>query len=137
MALWLHHSLKKKVQTQETNKKMDSLLDRFYEDVDFAVKNKFRENIVKLSELNSSFFVLIKRYRGKILAERQKFLFDNLKEITENVYKEYVLKWKEFERDYFLYFKLAKSYINYQFHFVVIKKDYIRNRRDSDKTVDA
>ena len=116
---------------------MDSLLDRFYEDVDFAVKNKFRENIVKLSELNSSFFVLIKRYREKILGERQKFLFDNLKEITENVYKEYALKSREFERDYFLYFKLAKSYINYQFHFLVIKKDYVRNRRDSDKTVDA
>ena len=115
---------------------MDALSDRFYEDVDFAVKNKFREYIVKKSELNSS-FVLIKRCRGKILGERQKFLFDNLKEITKNVYKEYALKSKEFERDYFPYFKLVKSYGNYQFHFLVIKKDYVRNGRDSDKTVDA
>ena len=115
---------------------MDALSDRFYEDVDFAVKNKFREYIVKVSELNSS-FVLIKRCRGKILGERQKFLFDNLKEITKNVYKEYALKSKEFERDYFPYFKLVKSYGNYQFHFLVIKKDYVRNGRDSNKTVDA
>ena len=26
---------------------MDALLDKFYEDVDFAVKNKFREYIAK------------------------------------------------------------------------------------------
>ena len=96
---------------------MDALLDRFYEDVDFAVKNKFREYIAKVSELNSSFFVLTERYRRKILGEREKYLFDNLKEITENVYKEQALKPKEFERDYFPYFKLVKSYGNYQFHF--------------------
>ena len=116
---------------------MDALLDRFYEDVDFAVKNKFRKYIVKVSELNSSFFVLIKRYRGKILGEWQKFCFDNLKEITKNVHKEYALKSKEFARDYVPYFKLVKSYGSYQFHFLVIKKDYIRNGRDSDKTMDA
>ena len=49
---------------------MDALLDRFYEDVDFAVKNKFRKYFLKVSELNSSFFLLIKRYRGEILGER-------------------------------------------------------------------
>ena len=95
---------------------MDALLYRFYEDIDFSVKNKFRDYIVKVSELNSSFSILIKKYRGKILGEKQKYLFNNLKGITENLYKKYALKSKNFERDFFPYFKLVKSYGNYQFH---------------------
>ena len=95
---------------------MNALLYRFYEDIDFSVKNKFRDYIVKVSELNSSFSILIKKYRGKILGEKQKYLFNNLKGITENLYKKYALKSKNFERDFFPYFKLVKSYGNYQFH---------------------
>ena len=41
---------------------MDAQLDRFYEDIEFSVRNAFREYIVKVSQLNSSFFVLIKSY---------------------------------------------------------------------------
>ena len=103
--------------------KMDALLDRFYEDIEYFVKNGFKGYIIKVSELNSSFFVLLKRYRGKILGDRQKKLFDDLKAITEDIYKDYALKSKEFEREYFPYFKLVKNYGNYQFHFLVIKKD--------------
>ena len=95
---------------------MNALLYRFYEDIDFSVKNKFRDYIVKVPELNFSFFILIERYRGKLLGEKQKYLFDNLKGITENLHKEYALKLKKFERDFFPYFKLVKSYGNYQFH---------------------
>ena len=39
---------------------MDALLDRFYEDINFSVKNKFRDHIINVTELSSSFFVLIK-----------------------------------------------------------------------------
>ena len=77
---------------------MNALLDRFYEDINFSVKNKFRDYVVNVTELSSSFFVLIKKFRGNILGEKQKFLFDNLKEITENLDKEYASKSKEFER---------------------------------------
>ena len=77
---------------------MDALLDRFYEDINFSVKNKFRDYVVNVTELSSSFFVLIKKFRGNILGEKQKFLFDNLKEITENLDKEYASKSKEFGR---------------------------------------
>ena len=114
---------------------MDALLDRFYEEIEYAMKNKFREYITKLSELNSSFFVLIKKYRGKIFGEKQKFMFETVKEITENVDKQYALHSKEFEQQYFPYFKLVKSYRNYQFHFLVVKKDCINYGRSSNKTV--
>ena len=77
---------------------MDALLDRFYEDINFSVNNKFRDYVVNVTELSSSFFVLIKKFRGNILGEKQKFLFDNLKEITENLDKEYASKSKEFGR---------------------------------------
>ena len=77
---------------------MDALLDRFYEDINFSVKNKFRDYVVNVTELSSSFFVLIKKFRGNILVEKQKFLFDNLKEITENLHKECASKSKELER---------------------------------------
>ena len=104
---------------------MDALLDRLHEDIEYSVKNRFKGYIKKVSELNSSFFVLVKRYRGKILGDIQKELFDDLKAITEDIHKDYTLRSKEFEREYFPYFKLVKSYDNYQFHFLVIKKDYI------------
>ena len=57
--------------------------------------------------------------------------------LIENLCKEYALKSKELERDFFPYFKLVKSYGNYQFHFLVIKKDYVRNERDFNKTMDT
>ena len=55
-------------------------------DIEFRVKNHFKYYTVKMSELNSSFCVLVKQYRGKILGERQKYLFDSVKLISENLY---------------------------------------------------
>ena len=114
---------------------MDALLDRFYKDIKYALKNKFREYIVKVSQLNSSFFVLIKRYRGKLLGEKRKYLYENLKKITENIYRQNASYSKEFEREYFPYLKLVKCYGNYQYHFLVVKKDYTNCGRNSNKTL--
>ena len=99
----------------------------FYWTGSMKIEVIYKGYIIKVSQLNSSFCVLLKRYRGKLLGDRQKKLFDDLKAITEDIYKDYALKSKEFEREYFPYFKLVKSYGNYQFNFLVIKKDYIRN----------
>ena len=46
----------------------------------------YKGYIIKVSQLNSSFCVLLKRYRGKILSDRQKKLFDDLKAITEDIH---------------------------------------------------
>ena len=53
---------------------MDALLDRFYEDIEYFVKNRFKGYTIKVSELNSSFFVLLKRYRGTTLGDRKNYL---------------------------------------------------------------
>ena len=88
---------------------MDALLDRLYENIEYSVKNRFKGYIIKVSELNSLFFVLVKRYRGKILGDRQNKSSGDLKAITEDIYKNYAYKSTEFEREYFPYFKLVKS----------------------------
>ena len=53
-------------------------------------------------------------------------MFENLKKITEEIYKKYSRLSPTFYRSYFPYFKLVKSYGGYFFHFLVIKKEYGR-----------
>ena len=60
---------------------MDALLDKLYEDIEYSVKNRFKGYIIKVSELNSSSSVLVKSYRGKILGDRQKKIFDDLSQV--------------------------------------------------------
>ena len=103
---------------------MDNLLDRFYEDLDYEVKMRFTDNYVKVSQLKSSFFVLVKQPRGKILGDKRDFLFATIKRISEELYYEYCKLSCVFEKGFFPYFKLVKSYEGFHFHFLVVKKDY-------------
>lgn len=135
MVFWLWDCSKKRKYINNRKKPTDALLDRFYEELESDIKNKFGQYIVKASELNSSFFVLIKRYRGKILGEQQKYLFDQIKEISQKDYRKFSQLSLEFQYKYFPYFKLVESYWNYQFHFLVVKRDYIDYGRNSNKTV--
>ena len=96
---------------------MDALLDRFYKDIDCAVKSQFREYYIKVSQPNSPVFVLVKRRRGNILGDKQKFLFDRLKKISEEIYTKYTLSSKKFVKEYFPYFKLLKATVATTFNF--------------------
>ena len=58
--------------TNKKSKKMNALQDRFYEDIERAVKKNFEEYFMKLSELQSSYFALIKRQRVTILGMKTK-----------------------------------------------------------------
>ena len=103
---------------------MNNLLDRFFDDLEYAVKSQFGEYIVKVSEFKFSFFVLIKRRRGKILGLKRKHMFENLKKISKEIYDKYSRLSSTFYRNYFPYFKLVENYDGYHFHFLVIKKEY-------------
>ena len=105
---------------------MNNLLDRLFDELEYAVRSQFGEYIVKVSELKSSFFVLIKPKRGKTLRLKGKQMFENLKKITEKIYDKYSRISSAFYRNYFPYFKLIKSYGGYHIHFLVIKKEYRR-----------
>ena len=103
---------------------MDNLLDRFFKELEFRLKSQFRRYIVKTSELGGSFFVLVKKPRGKILNDDRAFLYENVQRISQNIYKKYAENCTEFSYRYFTYFKLVKCYGNYHYHFLVVKKDY-------------
>ena len=65
---------------------MDTMLDRFFEETERNVKENFKQYYVKVSEMNGSFFVLLRKRRGKILGEKQKFLLNTLQNLTEDIY---------------------------------------------------
>lgn len=68
---------------------MNELLARFFEDLERSVKAQFEENIVKVSELKSSFFVLIKKNINKILDFKRIRMPEKLKRITEDLDENY------------------------------------------------
>ena len=57
---------------------MDTMLDRFFEETERNVKENFKQYYVKVSEMNGSFFVLVKRRRRKIFGEKHNVFFDTL-----------------------------------------------------------
>ena len=103
---------------------MDTMLDRIFEETEGNVKENFKQYYVKVSEMNGSFFVLVKRRRRKIFGEKHKFFSILYKKLTEDIYLKFSNRPFFFEKNYFLYFKLVKSYGNLHFHFLVVKKDY-------------
>ena len=68
---------------------MEELLDKFYENLEFNLQREFSRYIVKVSQVKGSFYVLIKKPRGKILGKRKKNMIDDVKYISEKVYKKY------------------------------------------------
>ena len=103
---------------------MDDLLDRFFDRLKFNFRRKFSYFAIKVSQVKESFYVLIKKPRGKILGDNLKNLFDEVKYISERIYHKFADNCKEFRYNYFPYFKLVSCYGNYQYHFLVVKKDY-------------
>ena len=103
---------------------IDKLLHAFYEEMDSIVKNKFYKYIVKISQVNSSFYVLIRKRRGKILGDDLCRMMKQIKDISEKIYSKFSKKSKEFHYSFFLYFKLVRTYGNYQYHFLVVRQDY-------------
>ena len=103
---------------------MDDLLDRFFEELESHLQGKFPRYIVKVPQLNGSFFVLLKRPRGKILGNNRTFLYGTVQRLSEDIYKEFARDSTEFSHNYFPYFKLVKCYGNSHYHFLVVKRDY-------------
>ena len=51
-------------------------------------------------------------------------MIDDVKDFSEEIYKTYAEKSSNFRYKFFPYFKLVRSYGGYQYHFLVIRKDY-------------
>ena len=103
---------------------MDELLDRFYENLQFNLQREFSRYILKVSQVIGSYYVLIKKPRGKTIGESLKNLFENVKYISERLYKKFSDQSDRFRYKFFLYFKFIRSYGNNQYHFLVVRQDY-------------
>ena len=58
---------------------MEDLLHRFFENLEFRLQSKFPRYIVKVSQVKGSFYVLVRKPRGKILNNDLEILFKNVK----------------------------------------------------------
>ena len=103
---------------------MKGLLDRFYDTMEFCMKQKFDRYIVKVSQVNGSFYVQLRKARGRILGDDYRFMIENVKYISENIYRSFARRSSYFVYKFFPYFKLVRCCGNYQFHFLVVRKDY-------------
>ena len=64
----------------EKKRDMDDLLDRLFEELESRFWHKFPRYVIKVSQLNDSFFVLAEKPRGKILND-DKTLSSNYQKI--------------------------------------------------------
>ena len=64
---------------------MDELLDRFFERLEFSFHHEFSRYIIRVSEVKGSFYVLVKKPRGKILDDNLRNLFNDVKYISEKI----------------------------------------------------
>ena len=103
---------------------MEDSLDRFFETVEFSMKRKFNMYIVKVSQVKRSFYVLTRKPRGKILGDDLRFMTENVKYISEKIYRSFARHSNDFKYKFFPYFKWVRCYNNYQYHFLVVRKDY-------------
>ena len=103
---------------------MDQILDKFLETLEFNIQREFSRYHVKVSQVRRSFHVLIRKPRGTILGETFKNMADDVKYISEKVYRKFSEQSNRFRYKYFLYFKLVRWCGGYQYHFLVAEQDY-------------
>ena len=67
---------------------MEDLLDRFYQNLEFCVqkKKKIPRYIVNVLQVKRSFYVLVRKPRGKILNNDWEMLFENVITISKKLY---------------------------------------------------
>ena len=68
--------------------------------------------------------MLIKKPRGKILGDDLKILFKKLKDISTDIYGKFARDSSMFRYNFSPDFKFVRCYSSYQYHFVVVRKDY-------------
>ena len=71
----------------KSKKNMDNLLDRFFEQLEISLTQKFPRYAAKVSQVKGSFFTLIKKPRGIFLNDDLKYLCDKVQCISENIKK--------------------------------------------------
>ena len=81
---------------------MEDLLDRFYEKLEASLQRKFCRYIVEVSQVKGSFYVLIRKPRGKILNDDLNNLFKDVKSISTRIYNKFSGDSSMFRYNFFL-----------------------------------
>lgn len=68
---------------------MEELFDSVFENLEFNLQREFSRYIVKVPQVKGLFYVLIRKPRGTILGESLKNMTDDVKYISEKVYKDF------------------------------------------------
>ena len=68
---------------------MDAVLGRLFEDLKMTLSRELSQYIAKVSQVKNSFYVLVKKSRGKIWGCKKEKLFDVVENISKNIYYNY------------------------------------------------
>ena len=89
---------------------MEELFDSVIENLEFNLQREFSRYIVKVPQVKGLFYVLIRKPRGTILGESLKNMTDDVKYISEKVYKDFSNQSNRFRYRFVPYFKLVRCY---------------------------
>ena len=103
---------------------VDRTVRKLYENLEFNLQRYFSRYTRKVSQVKGSFYVLIRNLRGKILYESFKNMIDDVKYISEKVYKKFSDQSNRFMYKFLPYFKLVRCYGGYRYHFLAVRQDY-------------
>ena len=103
---------------------MEDLLDRFFGSMEFSRKKKVNMYFVKVSQVGGSFYVLIRKPRGNVLGDDYKYMSENVKKLSEKIYRSFAEISRGFRYKFFPYFKLDSYYNSCPHHFLVVRKYY-------------
>ena len=108
------------------NKKMqrEQILEEMSNDLLDNIKKHFPEEFYIIESKGGSFYLMIRKKRGKIVSENRKKMFDKIEDICNCIYNDYSQRQDFILRNYFRYFRLLKHYSNYHFHFLILKHRY-------------
>ena len=71
-------------------------MDCFYEKLEYSLRKKSYQYIVKKSQVRCSFYVLIDKRRGEILGGDLNYVIKQVKNTFEKIYRDFSKKSKEF-----------------------------------------
>lgn len=79
----------------------NEVLDCFYEKLEYSLRKKSYQYIVKKSQVRCSFYVLIHKRRGEILGADLNYVIKQVKNTFEKIFRDFSKKSKEFLYSFF------------------------------------
>ena len=92
--------------------------------MEFNIQREFYRYHVKVLQVKVLFYVVIRKPRGEILGETFKDMTDDVKYISEKVYRKFSEQSSRFRYKYFPYLNWLGGVAAINIIFLVVKQDY-------------